>query len=404
MGAAMTALKVGGGLLAVVMTTVVYYYCHLVLAGFPEPGKVTIIVMVVKFQRLVGRIYELLGFGSSLDYRRKSGMGHRPRIGDPSLLVTDTSFDGVKVRLYQPQGQDQGGDRAGLVFMHGGGWILLSVDIYDNVTRHIAKATGAVVVSVDYRLAPEHTFPIPFKDCLNATKYFLHHPGEYGVDPARVGVAGDAAGGNLAAAVALKLAQESSNNVCPLKLQALIYPALQALDFQTASYRTRETPWLDAFTPASHFNLYLNGNDSWAEKFVSHSHISDQVKTSRFAAYVDRHLVYPSLPQMTPRDDAVIDLPEEIKDILNPYFCPLMAGDSQLAGCPNTCILVCEFDVLRDDGIMYAKRLGKVGVGVKLEHFEKGFHGILNLTTKPMEFQVGKEVMKSLVSLLNENL
>ncbi|XP_066267506.1 neutral cholesterol ester hydrolase 1-like [Branchiostoma lanceolatum] len=332
-------------------------------------------------------------------------MKRRPRIDDPSLLVTDTSLDGVKVRVYQPQGQDQGQDRAGLVFMHGGGWVLLSVDIYDNVTRHIAKTTGAVVVSVDYRLGPEHTFPIPFEDCLNATKYFLRYArDQYGVDPARVGVAGDAAGGNLATAVDLKLAQESSNNVCPLKLQALIYPALQALDFQTASYRTRETPWLDALTPASHFNKYLTGNDSWAKTFVKNSHISDRVKTSRFAAYVDRHLVDPSLPKMTPRDDTVIDLPEEIKDILNPYFCPLMAGDSQLAGCPNTCILVCEFDVLRDDGIMYAKRLEKAGVGVKLEHFEKGFHGILNRITKPMEFQVGKDVMKSLVSFLNENL
>ncbi|KAI8482286.1 carboxylic ester hydrolase [Branchiostoma belcheri] len=69
-----------------------------------------------------------------------------------------------------------------------------------------------------------------------------------------------------------------------------------------------------------------------------------------------------------------------------------MAEDSQLAGCPNTCILVCEFDVLRDDGIMYARRLEKVGVGARLVHYKNGFHGILNLITKPLEFQGTRSV------------
>ncbi|XP_019616143.1 PREDICTED: LOW QUALITY PROTEIN: arylacetamide deacetylase-like [Branchiostoma belcheri] len=233
----MFVLKVGGaGLFTVVMTTAVYYYCTLPLTGFPEPGKVTTIVMFVQFQRFMGRIYEFLGFGTSLDYRRKAGRKRRPPVDDPTLLVTDTAFDGVKVRVYQPRGQGQVKDGAGLVFMHGGGWILPSVDFFDHVTRHIAKSTGAVVGSVDFWLAPEHMFPIPFiEDCLNATKYFLSHAGEFGVDPGRVGVAGDSTGGNLAAAVALKLTQESSTNVCPLKLQALVYPALQHFDFQTDS-------------------------------------------------------------------------------------------------------------------------------------------------------------------------
>ncbi|XP_035692585.1 neutral cholesterol ester hydrolase 1-like [Branchiostoma floridae] len=260
------------------------------------------------------------------------------------------------------------------------------------------------ILSHSYRLAPEYKFPVPLEDCLHATKYFLHHAREYGVDPTRVGVAGDSTGGNLAAAVALKLALETSNNACPLKLQALVYPALQALDFQTTSHRTRETPWLDTLSHASSCSLYLTGNISWAKRFVSNTHISDCLKTSRFAGYVDRHLIDPSLPKMALTDDVIIDLPEEIKDIVNPYFSPLMAEDSQLTGFPNTCILVCEFDVLRDDGIMFAERLEQVGVRVRLEHFQKGFHGVLNLIRKPLEFQVGKEMMKSLVSFLNENL
>ncbi|KAI8482285.1 carboxylic ester hydrolase [Branchiostoma belcheri] len=250
----MFVLKVGGaGLFTVVMTTAVYYYCTLALTGFPDPGKVTTIVMFVQFQRFMGRIYEFLGFGTSLEYQRKAGRKRRPPVDDPSLLVTDTAFDGVKVRVYQPRGQGQVKDGAGLVFMHGGGWI-------------------PVVCS--FRLAPEHMFPIPFEDCLNATKYFLSHAGEFGVDPGRVGVAGDSTGGNLAAAVALKLAQESSTNVCPLKLQALVYPALQHFDFQTDSYRTKKSPFLDGLSHATSCNLYLTGNVSWAENFERNAHIS----------------------------------------------------------------------------------------------------------------------------------
>ncbi|KAI8514057.1 carboxylic ester hydrolase [Branchiostoma belcheri] len=371
----MFVLKVGGaGLFTVVMTTAVYYYCTLPLTGFPEPGKVTTIVMFVQFQRFMGRIYEFLGFGTSLEYQRKAGRKRRPPVDDPSLLVTDTAFDGVKVRVYQPRGQGQVKDGAGLVFMHGGGWIPVVCryqpdrasdspkaggrsdpregwdrDVMRNTpccrtasyhtgltpvsnviaaqsdlrpegdpTRGRADTSGDTEYPVLYsictkdifsgvrttfRLAPEHMFLIPFKDCLNATKYFLSHAGEFGVDPGRVGVAGDSTGGNLAAAVALKLTQESSTNVCPLKLQALVYPALQAFDFQTDSYRTRKSPFLDGLSHATSCNLYLTGNVSWAEKFERNAHISESMKTSRFAACVDRHLLDPSHvhPKMTPR-------------------------------------------------------------------------------------------------------
>src|SRR6185295_16759694 len=124
-----------------------------------------------------------------------------------------------KIRLYMPEGR---GPFPALVFFHGGGWVLGDLESHDDVCRTIASRTPAVVVSVDYRLAPEWTFPVPLDDCEAGLRWTVEHAAELGIDPARVAVGGDSAGGNLAAALALRMRDRQGPRIA---FQLLIYPA-----------------------------------------------------------------------------------------------------------------------------------------------------------------------------------
>ncbi|NXH03102.1 AAAD deacetylase, partial [Loxia leucoptera] len=151
---------------------------------------------------------------------------------DENVTVTDTELSGVPVRLYLPR-RAPGGLRRAVLYFHGGGWCLgdAGMHAYDLMSRRISNELDAVVVSVNYRLAPPHHFPAQFEDVYSVTKFFLQSKvlSQYGVDPARVCVAGDSAGGNLAAAVAQQLSEDPEAKT-KLRAQVLIYPALQALD------------------------------------------------------------------------------------------------------------------------------------------------------------------------------
>ncbi|CAH1245206.1 NCEH1 [Branchiostoma lanceolatum] len=368
-----------------------------------EPHKAIIIKGLVQTRHFIEWMLEAMGFNALAITRSLSPS----RVSHPNLEVTDASFDGVRVRVYKPPAQKtaKGGKMAGLLWFHGGGWIIGSIDSCDAQVGRIANQTGAVMVSVEYRLAPEHNFPIPFEDCLTATQHFLQHASEYGVDPTRIGVAGDSAGGNLAAAVALRLKKDDKKKFPPLKLQALVYPSLQAFDFQTPSY-VRGRSFFVVLPPGAiidHWIMYLNNNMSLVDTFSNNGHTA-ALNKSRFASYVDRHFLDESVPRSTPDEDVSIDLPDDIRDILNPYFSPLMAEDADLSGLPNTYVTVCGKDVLRDDGIMYAKRLGMAGVQVQLVRYPSGFHAIMSLASKPFQFEVGKQMEQDLTTFLRDHL
>jgi acetyl esterase len=145
----------------------------------------------------------------------------------PVLKVEDRTISGgpdgppVPVRVYWPQ---TGGDRLPLVvYFHGGGWVIGGLDSHDPLCRALANEVGAVVISVDYRLAPEHRFPAAAEDAYAATTWAYAHAAELGAAPSRLAVAGDSAGGNLAAVVPL-MARDRGGP--PLRLQLLVYPVI----------------------------------------------------------------------------------------------------------------------------------------------------------------------------------
>ncbi|KAJ2965079.1 hypothetical protein NQZ79_g209 [Umbelopsis isabellina] len=145
-----------------------------------------------------------------------------PKLEEPAN-ITDSDFQGpesiVPVRIYTPEGS---GPFPGIVFYHGGGWVMGNLDVYDSVCRAMCVSTGAVLVSVDYRLAPESKFPAAVEDAYAALIHVKENAKTYNIDPTRIAVAGDSAGGNISAAVTL---MSRDRNGPSIKFQCLIYPA-----------------------------------------------------------------------------------------------------------------------------------------------------------------------------------
>src|SRR5882757_1363158 len=154
---------------------------------------------------------------------------------DRAIPVADgTGGREIAVRVYRPATGD--GPWPVVVFFHGGGWVVCTLETHDPYCRALAAEAGVMVVSVDYRLAPEHKFPAGLEDCLAATEWVLAHAGELGVSGSRVFVAGDSAGGTMAAVVALLLRDKGVTGVAG---QILLYPVTAHYDPPTASYLER---------------------------------------------------------------------------------------------------------------------------------------------------------------------
>ena len=238
---------------------------------------------------------------------------------DDVAHVEDRDVDGIRVRIYRPEAE---APLPALVFFHGGGWVVGTIESHDPLTRAIAARTPAVVVSVDYRLAPEHPFPAAADDAWTATQWVAANASELGADPARLVVAGDSAGGNLAAVVALR-AREAG---LPLALQVLIYPVTDA-DLDSSGYvRLGEGLNLTRAKMEWYWEQYLGGRDG------AHPHAS-----------------------------------------------PLRADN--LAGVAPALVQTAEYDALADEAAAYVRRLEAAGVPAKLTEYEGQIHGFVRLRT-----------------------
>ena len=210
----------------------------------------------------------------------------------------------LRVRVYSPAAASPG-PLAALVYFHGGGLVAGHLESHDGICRSLCRAGGCRVLAVDYRLAPEHRFPAAIADGIEATTFIAEHAAEFGVDPIRLGVCGDSAGGTLAAVIAQQLAAQGRVG---LALQVLLCP-ITDLAAQSASRREFATGYLlDEATLAHDLKHYLD-------------------------------------------EDTAAD---------DPRVSPLRATD--LTGLPPACLHTAEFDPLRDEGRLYAERLLQAGV------------------------------------------
>ena len=225
----------------------------------------------------------------------------------------------IPARLYRP---DVPGPRPLVVFFHGGGWVLGDLDTHDGGCRFLARESGANVLAVDYRLAPEHRFPAAVEDAFAALRWAMENTARLEADPARIAVAGDSAGGNLAAVVAQLAARAGGPG-----------PAVQLLIYPVTDLSTKH--------PSYHF---------FSEGFLLNEADMDWFK--------GHYLPWPAAA-------------------LDPKASPLLAVD--LAGLPPAIVLTAGFDPLRDEGEAYAARLEAAGVRVHLRRAEGQVHGFFNL-------------------------
>jgi acetyl esterase len=267
--------------------------------------------------------------------------------GDPQPVahVEDRNVPGphgdVPVRVYRPSD-----DPALPVFVwfHGGGWTIGSVDVHDSLTRVLANMAGSVVVSVDYRLAPEHPFPAPLDDCWAALRWTAEHAAELGGDPDRLVVGGDSAGGNLAAVCAL-LARDAG--APRLALQVLVYPVTDH-GFATATYRENGRGYMLEETQMRWFyDCYTRGGADPADWRIS----------------------------------------------------PLRAPS--LAGVAPAFVATAEYDPLRDEGTAYARALEAAGVPVTLRNYDGMIHGFFGL---PVAFDDAKVAFDDVTRALQDVL
>ncbi|XP_010879956.1 arylacetamide deacetylase-like 4 [Esox lucius] len=356
---------------------------------------------------IVGRILDRLGLCHQVRFTRwfRRWFLVHIRPVPAGLRLKNLNFAGVPVRVYEPMTGSLGLTR-GLVYIHGGGWVLGSLDSVDEFCRHVAKESETTVVSVGYRLAPEHRYPIQLDDCDAATCHFLSvAEAEFGVDPSRVAVGGDSVGANLAAALCQRLAKRKDGHLLSPCAQVLIYPALQMADFNLPSYQQNQAvPILFRGRVAFYFLQYLNGDTSVCQDVLEGNHIPAEMRLA-FKKWLSVEHLPPecSLRSYSQLVHSALDYNGEvyhvIKDGLNPEVSPLLAEDAVVCLTPPAFILTCEYDVLRDDGILYRKRLLDLGVEVTWHHVPDGFHGLLDFFKKGwLTFPIATQLVDSVVS------
>lgn len=244
----------------------------------------------------------------------------------PVAEVRDISCPGphgeIGLRCYRPIGAQPGQVLPLLIYFHGGGWLLGGLDSHDTTCRHFANAARCAVISVDYRMAPEHKFPAAVDDSVAATRWIVAQGASLGIDAARVAVGGDSAGGNLAAVLALMARDGALPALC---FQVLIYPATDMAMTTVSSQTITQPVPLTSKTMKWFIDHYLRGPD----------------------------------------------------DVVDWRASPARAAD--LSGTAPALVLTCSCDPLRDEGIAYARRLEREGVRVTHLHFSDQIHGFMSM-------------------------
>nr|WP_312578496.1 alpha/beta hydrolase [Sedimentibacter sp.] len=251
----------------------------------------------------------------------------------------------VPIRVFSPEGE---GDYPILLFFHGGGWVTGNIDSYNKVCTNMAKLTKHIVISVDYRLAPENKFPAALEDCYEIAKTLFTKEELFQMYNKRITIIGDSAGGNLAAALSLMVRDKKEFTI---ERQILIYPA-------TYNDHSDKSPFP---------SIIENGTDYL-------------LTSKKVCDYMDLY--------MKNRDD-----------INNPYFAPLLATD--FSNQPKTLIITAEYDPLRDEGEEYGKKLRNAGNYVEIYRIKDGLHGFFALPPRFPQVKLCYDIINQFLCEVN---
>lgn len=261
----------------------------------------------------------------------------------------------------------------------------------------------SIVFAFSYRRAPEHKYPDHLNDCLAATTHFLEAADEYGVDGARVIVAGDGCGGNMATAVCQTLV--SRLDLPKLRGQILLYPSLQAIDFNLPSYQQNQAvPLLFREQSAFFFLQCLNAETSLIKEVLKGSHLPDGQKV-QYRKWLSADNIPKAFKARGYKPRVMLSCVDEVYEAVKPLglpdLSPLLAEDEIIRQLPETCLVTCEHDILRDDGLLYKKRLEDNGVPVTWLHLVNGFHGVISFFDKGwLSFPSGQKGINNTVRFI----
>uniref|UniRef100_H2XLT4 Alpha/beta hydrolase fold-3 domain-containing protein n=1 Tax=Ciona intestinalis TaxID=7719 RepID=H2XLT4_CIOIN len=307
--------------------------------------------------------------------------------GVETVIITPRNFT-----VLPPKGfQERKKPGPAVVYFHGGGWVFanLSKETSMHLLVDFAEETGFVVMAPEYRLAPEHPFPAPYDDCMNSTISFMKSSKRFNVDPKKLILSGDSAGGNLAMAVYIGLIemQASDPTVELPAMQALIYPILQMINYLTPSHVQNQKFMFSADLIPKFWLAYIGLNDQpWLGDVVARNSHVDKSDVELIEKW---NLVSPNLipdKLKLKHNDVVYDdtLDGDVRKlmkqmILNTKISPLLASNEIISKIKKTLVLVCEYDPLRDDGIILHERIKALGGSVELQYLPNSLHATASL-------------------------
>ncbi|XP_053226088.1 arylacetamide deacetylase-like 4 [Podarcis raffonei] len=369
--------------------------------GISCRGKLLLLDFSVGYGLTLGRILEKLGICHRYSTLKAINL-LIPEVKDPKMITRDLVFDGVPVRLYWPK-TSPAGNRKGIIFLHGGVALFASIRTSARICHSLAHGTDSVVMCVEFRLAPEHPYPVPVLDCLTAVIHFLKNAKEYGVDPNCIAIVGESSGGTFAAAICQELV--TREDLPRVRAQVLIYPFLQAMDFNLPSYLQNQSV-LPLFRKRG-IKLaltYLTGKTMNVDGILKGAHVPPDLR-EKYQKWISADNIpeefkargyVPVAPAPFSKE-----LYEQVKRGAEAMFAPLHAEDDIIRQLPETFILTCEYDFLRDDGLLYKKRLEDHGVPVTWYHVQDGFHGIMTLAgLKAIEYPSTQKCLQNVIQFL----
>jgi len=289
-------------------------------ASAPHPQVAAVLERVTRSG--LPMIWDVSPFVARRIYRetRAALSPQAPEVSEARLILAPGPDGPIPLRGFRPRGAQKSEVLPALIYFHGGGWVIGDPDTHDVICRQLANGAGCAVFSVDYRLAPEYRFPAAVEDCIAATQWIAAQAKALAIDPARIAVAGDSAGGTLATVVALAARDAGGPRLC---FQMLIYPATDQRQGFPSIMRNAE--WLPLTGKAMKYfrGHYLPHESEWLDWRAS------------------------------------------------PYLA------KSLAGLPPAYLLTAGFDVLRDEGRAYAERLAKEGVATEYKDYPDMVHAFL---------------------------
>ncbi|XP_055996529.1 arylacetamide deacetylase-like isoform X1 [Ostrea edulis] len=317
--------------------------------------------------------------------------------------IQDTTIADVPVRVFIPRRKKTALFPA-MIYLHGGGWSWLSVDVYSRFLSHLCNATSLMIIAPRYRQAPEHVYPVTLDECRRVTWATLAGKSRFPIHPSYVILAGDEAGGNMAASLATEFRSK-------IFMQILLNPMLQMFDFLTPSYQDHQEVLTGITSPsrsAVQWLMYSGGSVGWFPALLQNAHRFPSPEIMKHQTYLDSNTYLPSHLKLTKSksvqskayDSSVSNALKA--SITSESLCPALTNN--VIGVPNTYIVTSQFDVFRDEAVMYISRLHKHSASkVKLKHYKKAFHGFFPFAGNKgwFQFKVSDEALQDLTEFIS---